>query len=193
MPATALDPKTALVVIDLQRGIAQLPLAHPIRDVVANTARLADAFRRAGLPVVLVNVSFSADGGDFPRTRVDARRSITMTADFAELMPELGAQPGDLRVTKRQPNAFYGTDLDLQLRRRHVTGIVLTGVATSVGVDGTARAAQERAYNVTFASDAMSDRDAAAHEFILTQVFPRLGEVDTTDAILTLLAQHPKP
>jgi nicotinamidase-related amidase len=189
MPATALDPKTALVVIDLQKGVTQAPLVHLIRDIVANTARIAEAFRRAGLPVVLVNVSFSADGADFPRTRTDVSRSIALPPDFAELVPELGAQPNDIRITKRQPNAFYGTDLDLQLRRRHVTGIVLTGVATSSGVDGTARAAQERAYNVTFASDAISDRDAEAHEFVMTKIFPRLGEVDTTDAILRLLGR----
>ena len=187
MPATAIDPKTALVVIDLQKGIAQLPLAHPIQGVVANTVRLADAFRRAGWPVVLVNVAFSPDGADFPRTRTDLRRSIAMPADFSELIPELGAQPGDLRITKRQPNAFYGTELDLQLRRRRVTGIVLTGVSTSVGVDGTARAAQELGYNVTFASDAMTDRELEAHEFVCKKVFPRLGEVDTTAAILALL------
>jgi len=187
MPATALDANTALVVIDLQKGIAQYPTVHPFRDVVARTAKLAEAFRRAGWPVVLVNVSFSADGADVPRTRADVRREIKTTPDFAELVPELGAQPSDLRITKRQPNAFYGTELDLQLRRRHVTGIVLTGVSTSSGVDGTARAAQERGYNLTFASDAITDLDAATHEHVMTKVFPRLGEVDTTEAILALV------
>ena len=90
-------------------------------------------------------------------------------------------------VTKRQWSAFYGTDLDLQLRRRHVTGIVLTGVATSVGVDSTARAAHERAYNITFASDAITDVDPVAHGFVMDKMFPRIGEVDTTDAVLALM------
>jgi len=187
MPATALDPKTALVVIDLQKGIAAYPTVHPFRDVVANTARLAEAFRRARLPVVLVTVSFSPDGGDMLRPRAEVRRDLTLSPDFAELVPELGAKPGDLHITKRQPNAFYGTDLDLQLRRRGITGIVLTGVSTSAGVDGTARAAHERAYNVTFASDAITDMDAATHEHVMKKVFPRLGEIDTTDALLALL------
>ena len=186
MPATALDPKTALVVIDLQKGIAAYPTAHPVRDVVASTRRLAEAFRRAGLPVVLVNVTFSADGGDMLRPRAEVRRSIPITPEFGELIPELGAQPSDIRITKRQPNAFYGTDLDLQLRRRGITGIVLTGIATSIGVDSTARAANERAYNVTFASDAMTDMDPAVHELVLSKIFPRLGEIDTTDALLAL-------
>jgi nicotinamidase-related amidase len=188
MPATALDPRTALVVIDLQKGLSKYPTIHPFRDVVSNTARLADAFRRAELPVVLVTVTFSPDGGDRLRSRCEMpQRVMTMDAEFAQLVPELEPKPGDILITKRQPSAFYGTELDLQLRRRQVTGIVLTGVATSVGVDATARAAHERAYNVTFASDAITDMDPAAHEFVVSKVFPRVGEIDSTDALLALL------
>jgi nicotinamidase-related amidase len=188
MPATALDPRTALVVIDLQKGLSAFPTIHPFRDVVANTVRLAEAFRRAGLPVVLVTVGFSADGGDGFRSRTETPpRAIPTSPGFSELVPELAPQPNDLRITKRQPNAFYGTELDLQLRRRQITGIVLTGVSTSSGVDSTARAAYERAYNLTFASDAITDTDPAAHEFVMKRQFPRVGEVDTTDAVLALL------
>jgi nicotinamidase-related amidase len=189
MPATALDPRTALVVIDLQKGLALYPTVHPVANIVANARRLAEAFRRAHLPVVLVNVAFSLDGADrfCGRTEVPAR-PLPATAEFADLIPELGAQPGDLRIAKRQPNAFYGTELDLQLRRRQITGIVLTGIATGAGVDMTARAAHERAYNVTFASDAITDMDPATHEHVMTKVFPRFGELDTTDALIALLA-----
>ncbi len=189
MPVTALDPKTALVVIDLQKGITALPTAHAIAPVIANAARLAHAFRAAKLPVVLVNVTTVGDGLDLLRTRTDApAMRLPSSAEFGELLPELGRSSGDLLVTKRQPNAFYGTELDLQLRRRGVTGIVLAGVSTSVGVDGTARAAHERGYNLAFAIDAMTDRSLPAHEFVRANVFPRLGEVDTTDAILALLS-----
>jgi nicotinamidase-related amidase len=190
MPATALDPKTALVVIDLQKGMSAFPTVHPFRDIIANAGRLTDAFRRAGLPVILVTVTPSADGGDrlHPRTQVP-QRTLPMSAEFAQLVPELGAQPSDILIVKRQPNAFYGTELDLQLRRRQVTGIVLIGVSTTSGVEATARAAHERGYNQTFASDAITDLDATAHEFVMTRTFPRLGEIDTTDALLALLPQ----
>ncbi len=188
MPATALDSRTSLVVIDLQKGIAAFPTVHPIQDVIANTVRLVEAFRRAELHVVLVTVTFSADGGDRLRVRTEVPpRTLHGSPDFSQLVAELSPLPGDLLITKRQPNAFYGTELDLQLRRRQVTGIVLAGVATSGGVDSTARAAYERSYNVTFASDAMTDMDPAAHEFATKKTFPRIGEIDTTDAILTLL------
>jgi nicotinamidase-related amidase len=185
MPVTALDPRTALVVIDLQKGISRVPLIHPFAGVLANTVRLADAFRAAGLPVVLVNVRFSEDRGEAIRTRVEAPpRMLPSAPEAYELVPELGPKPGDLLITKRQWSAFYGTELDLQLRRRGVTGIVLTGVSTSIGVDTTARAAHERSYNVTFAADAITDGDAAAHEFVSTKIFPRLGEIGSTDEIL---------
>ncbi|TSC32740.1 isochorismatase family protein [Corallococcus sp. Z5C101001] len=190
MPATALDSRTALVVIDLQRGLSQVPCVHPFQEVVANTVRLAEAFRRVGLPVVLVTVSFSPDGGDRLRSRTQVpARPIPNAPEFTQLVPELGPKPGDLLITKHQWSAFYGTELDLQLRRRQVTGIVLAGVATSIGVDTTARAAHERAYNLTFASDAMTDTDLAAHDFAMSKIFPRIGEVDTTDALLALLGR----
>jgi nicotinamidase-related amidase len=188
MPATALDPKTALVVVDLQKGLANSPAVHPFEDIVANARRLVDAFRGAGQTVVLVTVTFSADGGDRLRPRAEMPfRALPASPEFAELMPELAPRPGDLVITKRQPNAFYGTELDLQLRRRQVTGIVLAGVTTSSGIDTTARAAHERGYNLTFASDAITDVDPAAHELVMTKIFPRLGEVDTTAALLGLL------
>jgi nicotinamidase-related amidase len=136
----------------------------------------------------LVSVALSPDGGDMlrPRTQVPPR-ALPNTTEFYELVPELAAKPSDLRVTKRQPNAFYGTDLDLQLRRRGVTGIVLTGIATSQGVETMARAANERGYNLTFPSDAITDMDPASHDYMLQKLFPRLGEIDTTDAVLKLL------
>jgi nicotinamidase-related amidase len=138
----------------------------------------------------MVNVAFSADGGDMLRLRTEVPlRLPSVGPDFSEFVPELSPKPGDLVVTKHQPNAFYGTDLDLQLRRRKITGIVLAGVSTSVGVDSTARAAHERGYNVTFASDAMTDRDAEAHALSMKKAFPRLGEIDTTDALLALFGR----
>lgn len=194
MPATALDPKTALVVIDLQKGLSTFPTIHPFGDVVSNTRRLADAFRRAELPVVLVTVTFSADGGDRLRSRTETPPRVMPTSpEWVQLVPELGPNSGDILITKRQWSAFYGTELDLQLRRRQVTGIVLTGVATSIGVDTTARAAHERGYNVTFASDAITDVDPVAHEFVMKKIFPRLGEVDSTDALLALMKRVVEP
>lgn len=182
MTATTLDPKTALVVVDLQKGIVGRPTVHPAADIVANSATLADAFRAKGLPVVLVRVTGGAPG----RTEGSAPAGRP-AADWADLVPELGPREGDIVVTKEQWGAFYGTDLDLRLRRRGITQIVVTGIATSIGVESTARSAHEHGYHVTVATDAVTDMDADAHRNSVEKIFPRLGETDTTAAIVTLL------
>ncbi len=187
MPLTQLDTQTALVVIDLQKGIVSIPTVHPPAEVVSRTARLARAFRERGLPVVLVNVSGGAPG------RAEAPRPTgARPADWAELVPELEKAPTDHLVTKQRWGAFLGTALDDYLRRRGVTQIVLTGIATSIGVESTARSASDLGYNVTLVVDAMTDRDADAHRNSVEKIFPRLGETGTTEDVLKLLAKAPR-
>ncbi|MFE3943128.1 isochorismatase family protein [Streptomyces sp. NPDC059118] len=183
MTATTLDPRTALVVIDLQKGIVGLEAVHPTADIVARSATLADAFRAKGLPVVLVHVVDGAPG----RNEASAGSGGQPPADWADIVPELGPREGDIVVTKRTWGAFHGTDLDLRLRRAGVTQVVLTGVATSIGVESTARSAYEHGYHVTIATDAVTDMNADAHRNSVERIFPRLGETDTTEAIVKLL------
>jgi nicotinamidase-related amidase len=87
------------------------------------------------------------------------------------------AQPSDLRITKRQWGAFYGTELDLQLRRRGVTTVVIGGIATNIGVESTARAAHEHGYAVVLVEDATAARSADMHAFAFEYIFPLLGRV----------------
>ncbi len=182
MPLTILDSTAALIVIDLQKGIVGLPTVHPIADIVDRSARLARAFRARGWPVVLVNVTGAAPG------RTDAGRpAFAFPPDWTELVPELAEHAGDLIVSKRRWGAFIGTSLDDELRGRGVTQVFLTGVATSAGVESTARSAHDHGYNVVLAVDAMTDRDGDAHRHCVDKVFPRLGEVDTTDNLLARL------
>ena len=185
MPVSTLDPKPALVVVDLQNGIVVLPGA---KEALARTVELADAFRARGYPVVLVRVTFAADGADAVPGRTEAPRSAVARPDgWDQIAPELAGHDEDIVVTKRNWSAFYGTDLDLQLRRRGVTQVVLTGVATSIGVESTARAAHEHGYHVVLATDAMADMQPEAHENSIKRIFPRLGETGTVAEILTLL------
>ncbi|MEW2451835.1 hydrolase [Streptomyces parvulus] len=190
MAVTTLDPRTALVVIDLQAGIVAAPVRpHASADVVARSVELADAFRARDLPVVLVRVSFAADGADAVPGRTEAGAGGTRPEGWDVVVDELSGHPGDIRITKRNWGAFHGTGLDVQLRRRGVTQIVLTGIATSIGVESTARAAHEHGYHVTLATDAMTDMDADAHRNSVERIFPRLGETGTTAEILELLAK----
>ena len=138
MPVTQLDPsKTALVLIDLQRGITAFPAEpHTTDEVIANAVRLADAFRAADARVILVHVGISPGGGDRLRVQVDEPQPLRQPPpDFANIVAELGPKEGDIVVAKRQWGAFYGTALDLQLRRRGIGTIVLGGIATNYGVE----------------------------------------------------------
>lgn len=191
MPVQQLDPRTALVLIDLQKGITALPTETPGAVIVERAARLAKVFRERGLPVVRVRVAFSADGGDMLRGRVDALPPAAARApDWAELREEIGSGPTDIIITKRQWDAFFGTELDLQLRRRKITGIVLAGISTSIGVESTARHGRELDYQIAIASDAVTDTVREAHENSLTRIFPRLGQVDTTARLIAALAPN---
>lgn len=190
MPVNELDPsKTALVLIDLQRGITAFPAApHATAEVIVNAARLADSFRAAGAPVFLVHVATSPDGGDRLRALVDEPQAMRQPpADFSEIVAELGPKEGDIVVTKRQWGAFYGTDLDLQLRRRGITTIVLGGIATNYGVESTARDGHERGYELVLVEDAMSASSASDHAFALARIFPRIGRVCSSAEVLAAL------
>lgn len=182
MAITTLDPKTALIVIDLQKGIVAHPTVHPASDVVKHASELATAFRQHGLPVVLVNVAGGAPG----RTE---QSGVTgeLPADWAELVHELNQHPQDHTVTKRTWGAFSHTDLDAYLKAQGVTQVVIAGISTSIGVESTARQAHELGFHVTLALDAITDRHPDAHLHSVTRIFPRLGETGTTKEILDRL------
>jgi nicotinamidase-related amidase len=185
MGVTTIDPKPALVVIDLQKGIVGLATVHPVEGILERAATLAKAFRGHGLPVVLVNV----DGGAPGRTEAGWPAGSTHPPDWTELADELEPQPGDHRITKRTWGAFHNTSLDAHLRGLGVTQVVLCGIATSAGVESTARAAHEHGYHVVLATDAMTDRDPELHRNSVERVFPRLGERAATAEIVRMLGE----
>jgi nicotinamidase-related amidase len=99
----------------------------------------------------------------------------------------LEQQPSDYVVSKQRVGAFIGTSMDEYLRQRGVTQVVLAGIATSAGVEATARSAYDYGYNVVLVVDAMTDRDADAHLHSVEKIFPRLGETATTAEVVTHL------
>ena len=166
--------RTALVVVDLMpRIVGQDMGPHRGADVVARAARLADAVRRAGGTVVLVRVE---------------RPNVAEQPPGSGFVPELEPRDGDVVVVKRTIGAFYGTGLADRLRERGVGTVVLAGLATTMGVESTARAAADHGFDVIFAADAMSGVTAAEHEHALTVVLPRFGDVLGTGELLDRLA-----
>jgi nicotinamidase-related amidase len=177
MPLTTLDATPALIVVDLQKGIA--PYADP--SVIANNVALLAAFRAQGWPIALVNVAAGAPG----RTEENpAGGAHEIPAEAVELIPELGATEDDITVTKRTWGAFFGTDLHEQLQAKGVTQVFVTGVATSIGCESTARQAHEHGYHVVTVPDAMGDLKPESHDAAIATVFPRLGQIATTAELL---------
>ena len=185
MPLTTLDAHSALVVIDLQKGLLGHPTLTPIAEIVERAGELAAAFRRRGLPVVLVNAAGRPPG------RTDQQRPpLAPPPGWTELVPELGQRDDDIAITKHASGAFGESALAAELRARGVTQVVVVGVATSNGVESTARQAYDLGFNVTLPLDAMTDVDAAAHDHAVTRIFPRIAETGSTADVLALLSNR---
>jgi nicotinamidase-related amidase len=180
--------KTGLVIIDLQKGITSMETQpYDTKTVISNAAKLAEAFRENRMPVFLVHVVFSKETALQPIADLVMSSRGEMPPDWADIVPELGPVPSDVLITKRQWGAFYGTDLDLRLRRGGIDTIVLAGIATTYGVESTARFAYEYGYQQVFAEDAMSDRSAETHKNAIEFVLKRIGRVRKTADILRSL------
>ncbi|MCL5008565.1 MAG: hydrolase [Candidatus Marsarchaeota archaeon] len=182
--------KTALVVIDLQKGIANSgrnTAPNSVKTVIDNAVKLADAFRLNGMQVILVHVK--STGRDRLNVISDTQFSMPgkMPDDWADIVPELGPKEEDIVVTKKQWGAFYGTDLELQLRRRGIDTIVLCGISTNHGVESTARFAYELGFQQIFAEDAMSAMSEDAHRTSIETAFKLMGRVRSTEEIISVL------
>jgi nicotinamidase-related amidase len=183
-----LDPKTtALVLIDLQHAIVSRQLApHAAKDVVSRSAKLAEAVRASGGTVVYVHVLIT-DILSLPADRANPRPAGPIPPEASELVPEAGFREGDVLITKRQWGAFYGTNLEQQLRRRGIRTIILAGIATNMGVESTARAAHDQGYELVFAEDAMTSISEDAHQFSVQTIFPMMGRVRSSAEIIDAL------
>ncbi|MFT9057109.1 MAG: hydrolase [Ethanoligenens sp.] len=181
--------KTALVVIDLQNGIVKNKQRAPYsgEQVVSNASKLAEAFTQKGAFVVLVRVS-THDGKDMLRVKTDYKAPRLQYQEGWDLhVPELAHHTGAYIITKRQWGAFFGTDLDLQLRRRGIDTIVLCGISTALGVDTTAREAYQFGYHQIFAEDAMTAEEKGDHDYVCNRIFPRIGRVRSTEQVIEML------
>ena len=181
--------KTALVVIDLQNGVVKNGKHSPYtgKQVVENASRLAEVFDEKGAFVVLVRVS-THDGKDIFRPKTDLNMPpVQFDEGWDKHVPELAHHTGAYIINKRQMGAFFGTDLDLQLRRRGIDTIVLCGISTAFGVDTTAREANQYGYHQIFVEDAMTAATEEQHIYVCKNIFPRMGKIRSTEQVLSSL------
>lgn len=189
MPDLEIDKKfTALVVIDLQKGIVLQPTyPYPAQDVIRNAAKLVTAFRNKRMPVFLVHVLLEPETMLKVKSDLSFSRSLPISLEWSDFVPEIAPISSDIAIAKKQWGAFYGTDLELQLRRRGITTLVLCGIATDFAVESTARFAYEYGFQQVFAEDAMSSRSAEQHNAAVSFILRRLGRVRKTDEILNAI------
>lgn len=182
MPLTALDAKAALISIDLQTSILGNADVKARRMVVENTSRLADAFHEKGLPVVWVRAL------GMPAGRKQAGPPAgEVGGDFAAPEEGLPIAEGDLEIFKLGLSAFMVPELHEELQKQGITQVVITGIATGIGVESTARSAFDLGYNVLIVDDAVVDPDAERHVGSLTRTMPGFAEVDSSAAVLAVL------
>ena len=172
------DPRrTALLLWDMEYAIA--PNAFNYKDIAANLKMLAGVARQAGVPVFYsVQTPFDLakeEAGVWVRIRMK-RANVTDVAQLLKekddphgrkIVDELKPQPADIVFQKRRPDAFIGTDFDLMLRSRGIGAIVIGGVATEGGVEGTARSARNLGYDVVVLRDGVGSRNRELHDMAL--------------------------
>lgn len=182
MPNTAL-PTTAFLVMDVQRGIVDR-YGETDPGYLPRLGKAIAAARTAGLPVIYVVIGFRPGHPEMnPNNKIfsgmPGGTAFTPGDPTAEIHPDVAPDPGDIIVTKKRVSAFAGSDLDLVLRSRGVTALVLTGIATSGVVLSTLRQAADLDYALTVLSDACLDADPEVHAVLTGKVFQRQAEVST--------------
>ena len=187
---------TALVIVDLQNNVINSDLAPYSGDqIVEKAERLVTAMRAAGGTVVFVRHNTLPNNADGQKIVADrspgsgSGKKEPKAAGWNDISDVLTKDENDPIVTKRTFNAFYGTDLDLQLRRRGIQTIVLAGVTTNFGVEGTARNGLDHGYKIIVAEDACTSISKEMHEISINEVLPYLARIRQVSEIEALLAQ----
>jgi nicotinamidase-related amidase len=196
-----IEPRTAAVVLNdmINSGLRKRDDDAHNRKIeesglIANVVRLVAVARTRGIPVIWIRVGRRPDRADVVDNLVDVagawhhpNRPVVAGSYEAANVDELPVQPEDQVVLKPRLDPFIGTDLDLQLRARHVETILLGGYSTNIGVESCARTAHDLGYNVVTVSDCCWNVAADLHEFAVQRILPRFSRVMTADAALALL------
>ncbi|ARE23153.1 isochorismatase family protein [Lactococcus cremoris] len=186
--------KTALVIIDLQKGIAGREGFAPYsaQDVLAKNKELVTSLKNTEALIVFVHVKNYGEEALKPKTDNPPLAHGQIPADFSDfVMPEAYDKDYDnvIHVAKHNWGASYGTDLDVQLLRRGIEEIVLSGIATTIGCDTTAREAFQHGYQVIAVEDAMTDFNGSLHKGIVDGIFTRLGRVRSTQEVVKMIEE----
>ena len=199
-----LEPeRTALLLFDLLNVHVKKdePTRARYAPVIANVQRLQEAARARGMLVAYAMASHRADGATSALLRTDTdtrlrpwgpegpdrRPVVAGGTPEAQVVDELAPRPNEYLIPKYRWSAFHQTYLELALRRRGITTIVLVGGTTEIGIASTAYAARDLDFDLVIVSDACSSALMEDHDHLMRRVFPRLSRVRTTDQVLAMV------
>ena len=183
-----IDPSAcAVLVIDMQKDLLHPNYAKTIEHIAA----LVASARAAGCYVVYVKNRVldrdqsSSTAERTRRLRLGLNLNVTMDGtEGQEVVDELKPLAGDPVVFKHRLDAFHGTSLDMLLRVRGVSTVIITGVATHGCVTATSYASQSRDYNVVVARDCVASWDQSVHEACIKVLESVMGFVaDSTEIV----------
>jgi ureidoacrylate peracid hydrolase len=199
------DPaRAAHIVVDLQNGFmapgqpAEIPAA---REIVPDVNRISAALRAAGGLVVYIqntidDAAKQAWSNWFTHMSGGKRREA-MEAAFADgsyghsLWPGLEVLPGDLKVKKTRFGAFVpgSSDLHAILQARNIDTVIITGTATNVCCESTARDAMMMNYKVIFVSDGTATHTDEEHNATLGIMASNFADVMSTNEVVACLSK----
>lgn len=187
--------KTAYVAIDIQDGIVKTGtlVPHTNTEVLTASNQLAALFKNTEALIALVNVDITTFHYLHP-ARFNRQQTIQMPPHYDLLSMDIATDASThnvVKITKHNPGAFFGTDLDLQLRRRGIDTIILSGVSTSNGVYATALDAFQHGYHLYIVEDATADRDEQLHRLFFEKLYPKLGHVVCCADVLKMVEHQP--
>lgn len=187
----AFGARPALIVVDAVTGYIDpaAPIYAGVESAIPVIARLIEAGRSAGLPVIYTVVSYRADGADGGLfwKKLPALRAFVQGSPFAAIPDVIAPRPDELVLTKRYASAFFGTTLATDLAARQVDTLVITGFSTSGCIRATALDALQHGYAPFVVRDACGDRHPAPHEANLFDLQAKYAEVIDADRAIQLI------
>ena len=185
--------RAALLVVDVNRGFTDpaSPLVCDLDGVVGAIARLLEAFRLAGFPVVFTTVAYDEAAKQAATVFIDkvpALLTLEAGSEWVEIDPRIAPRADESVLVKLWASAFFGTPLQSILTSHGCDSVVVTGASTSGCVRATAVDALQHGYRVIVPREAVGDRNAAAHEANLYDIDTKYGDVVALEDVLAATA-----
>ena len=173
--------KTALLVLDMQEGIASS--VPRIKNIIKANQRAIEAARQHRIPVIFIRLVLDVSSSNKVFSTIKAQGYAITEADAStRILEDLAPLEDEPIISKRRFSAFTGSYLEVYLRANDINHLVLTGVSTSGAVLSTALESVDKDYYITVLEDAVGDRSDDKHDFIIEQILSRSCDIESVES-----------